>query len=69
MAWIVPIATSPRRPKPRWQVRYQEGKRERSARIFQTPEAARNRGVSSSEQRLEHCGLWLAHRETTRGAR
>jgi integrase len=40
MAWIVQLPPSPRHPKPRWQVRYQDGKHERSAGIFQTPKAA-----------------------------
>jgi integrase len=40
MAWIVPIPPSSRHPKPRWQVRYQEGHRERSAGIYTTPKAA-----------------------------
>jgi len=40
MAWIVPIPPSPRHPKPRWQVRYQDGNRERSAGIYNTPKAA-----------------------------
>src|SRR6266508_3077038 len=40
MAWIVPIPPSPRHPKPRWQVRYQDGSRERSAGIFNSPKAA-----------------------------
>jgi hypothetical protein len=31
---------SPRHPKPRFQVRYQDGKRQRSAGIYRTPEAA-----------------------------
>src|SRR6266511_461428 len=30
MAWIVQVPPSPRHPKPRWQVRYQDGTRERS---------------------------------------
>jgi hypothetical protein len=28
MAWIAPIAPSPRPPKPRWQARYQDGRRQ-----------------------------------------
>jgi hypothetical protein len=28
MAWIAPIAPSPRHPKPRWQARYQDGRRQ-----------------------------------------
>ena len=46
MAWIAPIAPSPRHPKLRWQVRYQDGRRQRSAGIYNTPgaaEAARKR--------------------------
>jgi integrase len=31
---------SPRHPKPRWQVRYQDGPRQRSAGIYNTPKAA-----------------------------
>lgn len=40
MAWIVQLPPSPRHPKPRWQVRYRDGRRERSAGIYQTPRAA-----------------------------
>jgi hypothetical protein len=40
MAWIVPIPPSPRHPKPRWQLRYQDGTRDRSAGIYQTPKVA-----------------------------
>jgi integrase len=40
MAWIVQLPPSPRHPKPRWQVRYQDGTHERSAGIHQTPKAA-----------------------------
>ena len=40
MAWIVQVPPSPRHPKPRWQVRYRDGNRERSAGIFNTPKAA-----------------------------
>ena len=40
MAWIVQLPPSPRHPKPRWQVRYQDGAHERSAGIYQTPKAA-----------------------------
>jgi integrase len=40
MAWIAPIPPSPRHPKPRWQVRYQEGRRQRSAGIYNNPKAA-----------------------------
>jgi hypothetical protein len=40
MAWIAPIPPSPRHPKPRWQVRYQDGRRQRSAGIYNTPAAA-----------------------------
>jgi hypothetical protein len=50
-------APSPRHPKPRWQVRYQEGKHERSAGIFQTPKAAeraRNRVERGLPPTLEH---------------
>jgi integrase len=46
MAWIAPIPPTPRHPKPRWQVRYQDGRRQRSAGIYNTPgaaEAARKR--------------------------
>jgi hypothetical protein len=38
MAWIAPAPESPRHPKPRFQVRYQDGKRQRSAGIFHTAE-------------------------------
>lgn len=41
MAWIVPIPPSPRHPKPRWQVRYQDGSHERSAGIYNGPKAPR----------------------------
>jgi hypothetical protein len=37
MAWIAPIPPSPRHPKPRWQVRYQDGRRQRLAGIYNTP--------------------------------
>jgi hypothetical protein len=37
MAWIVQVPPSPRHPKPRWQVRYQDGRRERSAGIYMIP--------------------------------
>jgi integrase len=40
MAWIVEIPPSPRHPRPRWQVRYQDGDRERSAGIYPTKPAA-----------------------------
>ena len=40
MAWIAQVPPSPRHPKPRWQVRYQDGRRQRSAGIHRTPEAA-----------------------------
>jgi hypothetical protein len=40
MAWIVQLPPSPRHPKPRWQVRYQDGHRERSAGIYHSPKAA-----------------------------
>jgi integrase len=40
MAWIVQVAPSPRHPKSRWQVRYQDGSRERSAGIHHSPKAA-----------------------------
>lgn len=40
MAWIAPIPPSPQHPKPRWQVRYQDGRRQRSAGIYNTPRAA-----------------------------
>jgi integrase len=40
MAWIASIPPSPRHPKPRWQVRYQDGGRQRSAGIYSTPKAA-----------------------------
>jgi hypothetical protein len=40
MAWIVQLLLSPRHPKPRWQVRYRDGHRERSAGIYQTARAA-----------------------------
>ncbi len=40
MAWIVQVPPSPRHPKPRWQVRYQDGRRERSAGIYNSPKAA-----------------------------
>jgi hypothetical protein len=41
MAWIVEVPPSPRHPHMRWQVRYQDGKRERSAGIYSTEPAAR----------------------------
>jgi hypothetical protein len=40
MAWIVQVAPSSRHPKSRWQVRYQDGSRERSAGIHHSPKAA-----------------------------
>jgi hypothetical protein len=40
MAWIVQLPPSPRHPKPRWQVRYQDGRHERSAGIYASPRAA-----------------------------
>jgi hypothetical protein len=40
MAWIVQVPPSPRHPKPRWQVRYRDGTRERSAGIYTAPKAA-----------------------------
>lgn len=40
MAWIAQVPPSPRHPKPRWQVRYQDGKGQRSAGIYHTPKAA-----------------------------
>jgi hypothetical protein len=40
MAWIVQLPPFPRHPKPRWQVRYRDGRREHSAGIYQTPKAA-----------------------------
>jgi integrase len=40
MAWIVQVPPSPHHPKPRWQVRYQDGRRERSAGIYTSPKAA-----------------------------
>jgi hypothetical protein len=40
MAWIAQIPPSPRHPKPRWQVRYQDGRRQRSAGIYHSPKAA-----------------------------
>jgi hypothetical protein len=40
MAWIVEVPLSPRHPRPRWQVRYQDGDRERSAGIYPTKPAA-----------------------------
>jgi len=40
MAWIVEVPPSPRRSKTRWQVRYQDGNRERSAGIYPTEPAA-----------------------------
>ena len=36
MAWIVSVPPSPRHPYERYQVRYQDGKRQRSAGIFRT---------------------------------
>jgi hypothetical protein len=36
MAWIAPIPPSARHPYQRYQVRYQDGKRQRSAGIFPT---------------------------------
>jgi hypothetical protein len=40
MAWIAQVPPSPRHPKPRRQVRYQDGRRQRSAGIFTSPKAA-----------------------------
>jgi hypothetical protein len=40
MVWIVQVPPSPRHPKPRWQVRYRDGTRERSAGIYTSPKAA-----------------------------
>ena len=40
MAWIAQVPPSPRHPKPRWQVRYQDGRRQRSAGIYTSPKAA-----------------------------
>ena len=40
MAWIAEVPPSPRHPKRRWQVRYQDGKHQRSAGIYPTQEAA-----------------------------
>jgi integrase len=40
VAWIAQVPPSPRQPKPRWQVRYQDGRRQRSAGIYHTPKAA-----------------------------
>jgi hypothetical protein len=40
MAWIAQVLPSPRHPKPRWQVRYQDCNRERSAGIYHSPKAA-----------------------------
>jgi hypothetical protein len=39
-AWVVPIPPSPRHPSERYQVRYQEGKRQRSVGIFSTKRRA-----------------------------
>src|SRR6266545_865884 len=41
MAWMVEVPPSPRHPRRRWQVRYQDGNRERSAGIYPTEPAAR----------------------------
>ncbi len=49
MAWIAPIPPSPRHPKPRWQVRYQDGRRQRSAGIYHSPKAA----VAAARRRVE----------------
>jgi hypothetical protein len=40
MAWIVVVPPSPRHPHERYQVCYQEGKRQRSAGIFPTKRRA-----------------------------
>jgi hypothetical protein len=40
MAWIAPIPPSPRHLKLRWQVRYQDGRRQRSAGNYNTLTAA-----------------------------
>jgi hypothetical protein len=40
MAWIAPIPPSPRHLKLRWQVRYQDGRRQRSADNYNTLTAA-----------------------------
>jgi hypothetical protein len=40
MAWIAVVPPSPRHPYERYQVRYQDGKRQRSAGIFPTKRRA-----------------------------
>jgi|SRR6266487_958851 len=40
MAWIADVPPSPRHPKRRWQVRYQDGSHQRSAGTYLTREAA-----------------------------
>src|SRR6266540_3307713 len=40
MAWIVAIPPSPRHPRERYQVRFQDGKRQRSAGIYSTKQRA-----------------------------
>ena len=40
MAWIAVVPPSPRHPHERYQVRYQDGKRQRSAGIFPTKRRA-----------------------------
>ncbi len=40
MAWIAVVPPSPRHPHERYQVRYQDGKRQRSAGIFLTKRRA-----------------------------
>jgi integrase len=55
MAWIVEVSPSPRHPHPRWQVRYQDGDRERSAGIYPTKPAAQavKRRVERGDFNLE----------------
>jgi hypothetical protein len=48
MAWIAVVPPSPRHPYERYQVRYQDGKRQRSAGIFPPSDAPRPSGVPSS---------------------
>src|SRR4029453_6191350 len=49
MAWIVAVPPSPRHPNERYQVCYQEGKRQRSAGIFPT-----RRRALGEKQAIEH---------------
>jgi hypothetical protein len=49
MAWIAVVPPSPRHPHERYQVRYQDGKRQRSAGIFPT-----KRRALAEQRAIEH---------------